>query len=43
MVQCLLDTKNISRDELDQLKRLIAEHEQTRSPKRSSGKSGGKA
>jgi BlaI family penicillinase repressor len=43
MVQCLLDTKNVSRDELDQLKRLIAEHEQTRSAKRSSGKIGGKA
>jgi BlaI family penicillinase repressor len=27
MVQCLLDTKEISRDELDQLKQLIAEHE----------------
>lgn len=43
MVQCLLDTKNVSHDELDQLKRLIAEHEQSRSPKRSSGKGGGKA
>ena len=43
MVQCLLDTKNVSRDELDQLKRLIADHEQTRSPKRSASKSGGKA
>src|SRR5262245_28109317 len=27
MVQCLLDTKNVSPDELDQLKQLIADHE----------------
>jgi BlaI family penicillinase repressor len=37
MVQCLLDTKEISRDELDQLKQLIATHEKSR------GKSGKKA
>jgi BlaI family penicillinase repressor len=30
MVQCLLETKNVSRDELDQLKQLIAEHEKSR-------------
>lgn len=27
MVQCLLDTSNVSREELDNLKRLIASHE----------------
>lgn len=27
LVQCLLETKKVSRDELDQLKQLIAEHE----------------
>jgi predicted transcriptional regulator len=43
MVQCLLDTKNVTREELDQVKRLITEHEQQRSGKRTSGKSGGKA
>jgi predicted transcriptional regulator len=42
MVQCLLDTKNVTREELDQVKRLITEHEQ-RSGKRPGGKSGGKA
>ena len=31
MVQCLLDTRNISREELDNIKRLIAEHEKKRS------------
>lgn len=36
MVQCLLDAKEISRDELDQLKQLIAAHEKSR------GKSGKK-
>ena len=30
MVQCLLDTKDVSRDELDQIKQLIAAHEKTR-------------
>jgi BlaI family penicillinase repressor len=30
MVQCLLDTKNVSREELDQIKQLIAEHESHR-------------
>ena len=30
MVQCLLDTNDVSRDELDQIKQLIAEHEKTR-------------
>jgi BlaI family penicillinase repressor len=37
MVQCLLDTKDVSRAELDQLKQLIATHEKSR------GKSGRKA
>jgi BlaI family transcriptional regulator, penicillinase repressor len=27
MLECLLDTKNLSREELDKLKQLIAEHE----------------
>lgn len=27
MVQCLLDSKDVSRDELDRIKQLIAEHE----------------
>jgi len=36
MVQCLLDTNDVSRDELDKLKQLITEHEKTR------GKSGRK-
>jgi BlaI family transcriptional regulator, penicillinase repressor len=30
MVQCLLDTNDVSRDELDQIKQLIATHEKTR-------------
>jgi BlaI family penicillinase repressor len=30
MMQCLLETKEISPDELDQLKQLIAEHEKSR-------------
>ena len=30
MVQCLLDTKELSIDELDQIKHLIAEHEKAR-------------
>ncbi|HEU5069140.1 MAG TPA: BlaI/MecI/CopY family transcriptional regulator [Verrucomicrobiae bacterium] len=30
MVQCLLETGDVSRDELDKLKQLIAEHEKTR-------------
>jgi predicted transcriptional regulator len=42
MVQCLLDTRNVTREELDQVKRLISEHEQHRSGKRTGGKSGGK-
>ncbi len=42
MVQCLLDTKGVSRDELDELKRLISVHERTQSGKRAVGKSGGK-
>ena len=37
MVQCLLETNDVSRDELDQLKQLIAAHEKSR------GKSGRKA
>ena len=41
MVQCLLDTKDVSREELEAMKRLIAEHEQSRGSKRA-GKSGGK-
>jgi len=36
MVQCLLDTNEVSRAELDQLKQLIATHEKSR------GKGGGK-
>jgi BlaI family transcriptional regulator, penicillinase repressor len=31
MVQCLLDTNEISRDDLDQIKQLIATHEKTQS------------
>lgn len=30
LVQCLLDTKNVSRDDLDQIKQLIADHEANR-------------
>ena len=37
LVQCLLDTKDVSRAELDQIKQLIAAHEKAR------GKSGKKA
>ncbi len=37
MVQCLLDTKDVSRDELEQIKQLIAAHEKGR------GKSGRKS
>jgi BlaI family penicillinase repressor len=37
MVQCLLETKDVSRNELDQLKQLIAAHEKSR------GKTGRKA
>lgn len=37
MVQCLLDTNDVSRAELDQIKHLIATHEKTR------GKGGRKA
>ena len=37
MVQCLLDTNEVSREELDQIKQLIAAHEKT------SGKSGKKS
>jgi len=37
MVQCLLDTNDVSRAELDQIKQLIAAHEKTR------GKTGKKA
>ncbi len=33
MLQCLLDTKGVSRDELDRLKQLIADHEKPRSSK----------
>ena len=29
MVQCLLDTKTVSSDELDQIKQMIAAHEET--------------
>ena len=39
LVQCLLDTNDISRDELAQLKQLIATHEQSQSR----GKTGRKA
>ncbi|MFO1513437.1 MAG: BlaI/MecI/CopY family transcriptional regulator [Verrucomicrobiota bacterium] len=37
MVQCLLDTNEVSREELDQIKQLIAEHE------KSAGKTGKKS
>ena len=37
MVQCLLDTGDVSRDELDKIKKLIADHEKSR------GKTGRKA
>lgn len=37
MVQCLLDTGDVSRDDLDKIKQLIAQHEKAR------GKSGRKA
>src|SRR6478736_2467911 len=37
MVQCLLDTNEVSREELDQIKQLIATHEKT------GGKSGKKS
>ena len=37
MVQCLLETNDVSRDELDKLKQLLADHEKSR------GKSGRKA
>ena len=37
MVQCLLDTGDVSRDELDKIKQLIADHEKSR------GKSGRKS
>jgi hypothetical protein len=30
MVQCLLETNDVSRDELDKLRQLIAEHEKSR-------------
>lgn len=36
MLECLLDTKDLSREELDKLKQLIAEHE------KSQGKTGAK-
>lgn len=31
MVQCLLETNDVSRDELDKLKQLLADHEKSRS------------
>jgi len=37
MMQCLLETRDVSRDELDKLKQLIAEHEKAQ------GRSGRKA
>lgn len=43
MMQCLLDTKNLSREELTEVKRLIAEHEAGQGGKRPGAKSGGKA
>jgi BlaI family penicillinase repressor len=33
MVQCLLETKDVSREDLDKLKHLIAQHERGRSDK----------
>jgi len=33
MVQCLLDTNEVSRDDLDKIKRLISDHEKTRGGK----------
>lgn len=41
MMQCLLDTKSLSVEELAEVKRLIAEHERTHGGKRG-GKSGGR-
>jgi predicted transcriptional regulator len=33
MLQCLLDTKDLSSEELDKIKRIIADHEKNRSKK----------
>jgi predicted transcriptional regulator len=41
MVQCLLDTKEISSAELDELKKIIAAHEAGAADGRSGGKKGG--
>ena len=35
MVQCLLDTKSVSRQELDQIRQLIAAHESSRGKRKS--------
>jgi len=45
MMQCLLDTREVSREELDQLKSLLASHEQNRAASRPAKrlKSGGKS
>jgi BlaI family transcriptional regulator, penicillinase repressor len=37
LVQCLLDTNEVTREELDQLKQIIGEHEQGTSPARKGG------
>jgi BlaI family penicillinase repressor len=39
MVQCLLGTGEVTRDDLDEIKKLIAEHEKSRKP----GKGGAKS
>jgi predicted transcriptional regulator len=40
MVQCLLDTKDVSRAELDELKKIIAAHESGTTGGKASGKKG---
>lgn len=37
LVQCLLDSKNVSRQELDELKQIIGDYEQGGAPSRKSG------
>ncbi len=42
MVQCLLDTQDVSRAELDELKQIIATHEAAGAPAKPAGKAGKK-
>jgi predicted transcriptional regulator len=42
MVQCLLDTQDVSRAELDELKKIIASHEAENVTTKPAGKSGKK-